>query len=97
MVASLQDGGKIFIASADRQARVWDLTSNQVATVGSHDQPIKTCHWIKGATYSCLMTGSWDKTLRVCNIVSSFVLNLYIMFYFLLYFVKCLCRFSVHQ
>ena len=62
----LQDGGKIFIASADRQVRVWDLASNQLATVGAHDQPVKTCHWIKGVNYSCLMTGSWDKTLRVC-------------------------------
>jgi len=30
-----------------------------------HDAPVKTVHWIKGSSYSCLMTGSWDKTLKV--------------------------------
>lgn len=32
--------------------------------VAAHDAPIKTCHWIKSHNYSCLMTGSWDKTLK---------------------------------
>ena len=32
--------------------------------VAAHDGPIKTCHWIKSHNYSCLMTGSWDKTLK---------------------------------
>lgn len=54
----------MFIASCDKAARCWDLSSNQVIQVAAHDAPIKTCHWIKGA-YSCLMTGSWDKTLKV--------------------------------
>ncbi|CAI4223143.1 unnamed protein product [Auanema sp. JU1783] len=58
------DGTKIFIAAADKDVRLWDLASNQVAVVGSHDGPVRTCHWIKGNNYSCLMTGSWDKTLR---------------------------------
>lgn len=35
--------------------------------VAAHDAPVKTCHWIKGTTYTCLMTGSWDKTLKVQN------------------------------
>jgi len=35
-----------------------------------HDAPVKTVHWIKGTTYSCLMTGSWDKTLKV-HVVST--------------------------
>ena len=30
-----------------------------------HDAPVKTVNWIKGTSYSCLMTGSWDKTLKV--------------------------------
>ncbi|VDO25882.1 unnamed protein product [Haemonchus placei] len=58
------DGTKIFIAAGDKEVRLWDLASNQVAVVGTHDGPVKTCHWIKGNNYSCLMTGSWDKTLR---------------------------------
>ena len=30
-----------------------------------HDAPVKTVHWIKAPNYSCVMTGSWDKTLKV--------------------------------
>ncbi|XP_018334109.2 mRNA export factor isoform X2 [Agrilus planipennis] len=58
------DGSKVFMAGCDKQAKVWDLASNQVMQVAQHDAPIKTCHWIKAPTYSCLMTGSWDKTLK---------------------------------
>lgn len=61
-----QDGTKVFMAGCDKTAKCWDLASNQSIQVAQHDAPIKTCHWIKATTYSCLMTGSWDKTLRVC-------------------------------
>lgn len=30
-----------------------------------HEGPIRTIHWIKAPNYSCVMTGSWDKTLKV--------------------------------
>ncbi|KAJ3649056.1 hypothetical protein Zmor_020818 [Zophobas morio] len=58
------DGTKVFMAGCDKQAKAWDLASNQVVQVAQHDAPIKTCHWIKASNYSCLMTGSWDKTLK---------------------------------
>ncbi|KAJ8669870.1 hypothetical protein QAD02_001129 [Eretmocerus hayati] len=58
------DGTKVFMASADKMAKCWDLASNQTMQVAAHDAPIKTCHWVKGVNYSCLMTGSWDKTLK---------------------------------
>ena len=45
--------------------KCWDLASNQSIQVAAHDAPVKTCHWVKGSNYSCLMTGSWDKTLKV--------------------------------
>lgn len=64
----LDDGLKLFIASADKQVRLWDLASNQIVVVGTHDEPIRSCHWIKSANYSCLMTGSWDKTMRFWDI-----------------------------
>lgn len=52
------------MAGCDKQAKMWDLASNQVVQVAQHDAPIKTCHWIKATNYTCLMTGSWDKTLK---------------------------------
>jgi len=59
-----EDGSKIFIAGADKTVKIWDIASNQVAQLGQHDGAVKTCHWIKAPNYSCLMTGSHDKTLR---------------------------------
>nr|QBH73992.1 mitotic checkpoint protein and poly(a)+ RNA export protein [Nicoletia phytophila] len=58
------DGTKVFMASCDKMVKCWDLSSNQTIQVAMHDAPVKTCHWIKAPTYSCLMTGSWDKTLK---------------------------------
>lgn len=40
----------------------YDCSSSQ------HDGPIKAIHWIKAPNYSCIMTGSWDKTLKVATI-----------------------------
>lgn len=54
------------MASADKTVHCWDLGSNQKMQVAQHDAPVKTVHWIKAPTYSCIMTGSWDKTLKVC-------------------------------
>ncbi|CAI9736744.1 mRNA export factor-like [Octopus vulgaris] len=58
------DGTKVFTASCDKTAKMWDLASNQTVQIAQHDAPIKTVHWIKAPSYSCVMTGSWDKTLK---------------------------------
>ena len=52
------------MASADKTVHCWDLGSNQKMQVAQHDAPVKTVHWIKAPAYSCIMTGSWDKTLK---------------------------------
>jgi len=59
-----EDGTKAFMASADKQVKVWDLASNQTMTVAAHDAPIKVCRWVKASNYEALMTGSWDKTVK---------------------------------
>ncbi|ELU18740.1 hypothetical protein CAPTEDRAFT_20827 [Capitella teleta] len=63
-VAWSDDGTKVFTASCDKTAKVWDLNSNQAMQVAQHDAPIKTVHWVKAPNYSCVMTSSWDKTLK---------------------------------
>lgn len=65
------DGTKVFTASADKTAKMWDLAANQLVQVAQHDAPVKTVNWIKGNNYSCLMTGSWDKTLKFWDIRSA--------------------------
>ena len=45
---------------------VFVLTFCQPASkLFQHDAPIRTVHWIKAPNYTCVMTGSWDKTLKV--------------------------------
>ncbi|XP_033106426.1 mRNA export factor-like [Anneissia japonica] len=63
-VAWHDDGTKVFTASCDKTAKMWDLGSNQAIQVAQHDAPIKSIHWIKAPQYTCVMTGSWDKTLK---------------------------------
>lgn len=58
------DGSKVFSASCDKTAKMWDLQANQCVQVAQHEAPVKTCHWIKAPNYSALMTTSWDKTLK---------------------------------
>ncbi|XP_033252668.1 mRNA export factor-like [Drosophila miranda] len=50
------DGTKVFMASCDKQVKLWDLGSDQVMQVAAHDGPVKTCHMVKGP--------NWDKTLK---------------------------------
>lgn len=60
-----QDGSKVFMASTDKSVKCWDLGSNQTVQVAVHDAPVRACHWVQAASYCCLMTASWDKTLKV--------------------------------
>lgn len=53
------------MASCDKQVKCWDLGSDQVLQVAQHDAAVSTCHWVKSNNNSYLMTGSWDKTLKV--------------------------------
>ncbi|TRY72553.1 hypothetical protein TCAL_00993 [Tigriopus californicus] len=58
------DGSKVFMASCDKQVKMWDLGSNQTMQVAEHGAPIKSIRWVKAPNYTALMTGSWDKTLK---------------------------------
>lgn len=58
------DSTKVFTASCDKTAKMWDLQSDQFVQIAQHDAPIKVIHHIVRPNYSCVMTGSWDKTLK---------------------------------
>uniref|UniRef100_A0A2K6FKL0 Rae1 protein homolog n=1 Tax=Propithecus coquereli TaxID=379532 RepID=A0A2K6FKL0_PROCO len=60
----VDDGSKVFTASCDKTAKMWDLNTR-------HDAPVKTIHWIKAPNYICVMTGSRDKTLKFWDTRSS--------------------------
>ena len=64
------DGTKVFTASCDKTARMWDLQSDTLVQIAQHDAPIKIVHHIVRPNYSCVMTGSWDKTLKFWDLRS---------------------------
>ncbi|XP_060655355.1 protein Rae1 [Drosophila nasuta] len=57
------DGSKIYLATG-HEVHQWDLQSDQVTQIGAHNAGVSSCHWIKAPNYACLMTGSWDKTVK---------------------------------
>lgn len=59
-----EDGSKVFTASCDKTAKMWDLQANTFVQIAAHDQPIRTIHYIQRPTYSCVMTGGWDRTVK---------------------------------
>jgi mRNA export factor len=62
-----KDGTKLFSGGADKAGRLLDLNTGQTMQVAAHDGPIKCARWIDniGGMNNVVVTGSWDKTLRV--------------------------------
>lgn len=69
------DSNKVYLSTAGREVQQWDLQSNQLIQIGTHDAGVRSCHWIKALNYACLMTGSWDKTLKVRHLIPWFRWN----------------------
>jgi len=69
-VAWSDNGRTIYMVSSDNRLRGWDLeTLMRLQGNTSDDAPLKTCHVITGPYYeSCIMTSSWDNTLKVCYV-----------------------------
>lgn len=61
----LQEGNKIISGGADNAGRMYDLASGQTTQVAQHDAPIKCVRWIDSPQGGILVTGSWDKTVKV--------------------------------
>jgi len=61
-----KDGQAIFSAGCDKTAKMWSISTNQSQIVAQHDAPIKHVLYIQdmGNGSPCIVTGSWDKTLR---------------------------------
>lgn len=62
----LQDGQKVFGASADKSARMLDLASNSTTAtqVAAHDQPIRAVQAFTAGGNTMLATGGWDKMVK---------------------------------
>ncbi|KAF2086154.1 WD40 repeat-like protein [Saccharata proteae CBS 121410] len=60
------DGQYVFAAGADKTVKVLDLANPGAApvSIAQHDQPIKCIKWADVGGQQCLVTGSWDKTIK---------------------------------
>ncbi|KAH8409650.1 hypothetical protein KR222_004169, partial [Zaprionus bogoriensis] len=65
------DCNRIYLATAGREVKQWDLQTQQTLLLGTHEAGVRCCHWIRTPHYCCLMTGSWDKTLKIWDPRSS--------------------------
>ena len=63
------DGSKVFTASCDKSAKMWDLQADTFVQIAAHDQPIRTINYIQRPMYSCVMTGSWDRTGKIDRLI----------------------------
>jgi WD40 repeat protein len=48
---------------------MYDLTTGQTTQVAQHDAPIKSVGWVDAPQGGILVTGSWDKTIKVRNTI----------------------------
>ena len=56
------DGARVYTASADKTAKVWDLASQQSMQVAAHDAPIHSCFWSSDKNF--LITAAWDNSIK---------------------------------
>lgn len=61
------DGSKVISVGADKVARCFDLNTNQAAIVAQHNDTIRCVRWLR-AFGGALVTGSWDKTVKIWKI-----------------------------
>lgn len=66
------DGYTAFSAGCDGQVRAWDVRHgpipSAVQVVGKHDQPVRVMKF--NPELNCLVTGSWDKTVKLWDLRS---------------------------
>ncbi|SHO77051.1 Similar to S.cerevisiae protein GLE2 (RNA export factor associated with the nuclear pore complex (NPC)) [Malassezia sympodialis ATCC 42132] len=61
------EGTKVISVGADKVARCFDLNTNMCAVVAQHNDTIRCVRWIR-AFGGALVTGSWDKTVKLWKI-----------------------------
>ena len=60
------DGAQVVSAGTDNLAKLWNLATNQEITIGQHQAPIKSIHYVK--EMNMVVTGSFDKTIKYWSV-----------------------------
>ena len=60
------DGAKVFSSGGDNTARMMDMQSGVASQVATHQDTVMSVRWT-GQHGGLLVTGSWDRTLKVCR------------------------------
>ena len=74
-----KDKSKIFLASANGSVQVLDLATQKFMEVTKHSEPVSFCYQASIGPMSCLISASWDKTIRFTDLrqtASPFTINL---------------------
>ena len=50
---------------------MFDVATGQTIQVAQHDEPVKAVKWINMLHTGVLVTGSWDKTIKVRFVLST--------------------------
>ncbi|KAH8320823.1 hypothetical protein KR067_010697, partial [Drosophila pandora] len=59
-----EDGTRIYVGDCEGKLLAWDLMTDKVTQVGSHEKGVRSCHLVAGSATSYLMTTSWDKSVK---------------------------------
>jgi mRNA export factor len=70
-----QEGNKVISGGGDNAARLFDIQTGQAQQVAQHDGPVKVVKWLETPQGSILVTGSWDKTVKVARVFTSPLLS----------------------
>lgn len=60
-----QEGNRLISAGADNAGRMYDVQTGQSTQIAKHDAPIRVVKYVDTPSGGIVVTGSWDKTVKV--------------------------------
>lgn len=60
-----QEGSRLISAGADNAGRMYDVQTGQSTQIAKHDAPIRVVKYVDTPSGGIVVTGSWDKTIKV--------------------------------